>query len=234
MRAHPDKAFQRGLFDACSRVMLDAHAAAAAGDRARARHRHRGRLPARRRCATSRSPPTSRRFAVLGRERRPVLLDAGGGARAQRRPQAGDGDAPDRRIHRRRDGARARARQPRRPAPSSSTPRWRSSTDAILAKTPVAIRCRQAHCSTAQIELGLDDAYALATETMACNMMSERRRRRASTPSSPRSRRRAGRDASLPREATELSQDLAQLVVRQRHHLVPVERPSSSRRRPGR
>ena len=44
--------------------------------------------------------------------------------------------------------------------------------DSILAKTPVAIKAgKQAFYR--QLELGLADAYALASETMACNMMAE-------------------------------------------------------------
>ena len=45
-------------------------------------------------------------------------------------------------------------------------------TDSILAKTPVAIKAgKQAFYR--QLEMGLDDAYALASEVMACNMMAE-------------------------------------------------------------
>jgi len=45
-------------------------------------------------------------------------------------------------------------------------------TDSILAKTPVAIKAgKQAFYR--QLELGLEDAYALASEAMACNMMAE-------------------------------------------------------------
>jgi enoyl-CoA hydratase/carnithine racemase len=45
-------------------------------------------------------------------------------------------------------------------------------TDSILAKTPVAIKAgKQAFYR--QLELGLDAAYELAGETMACNMMAE-------------------------------------------------------------
>jgi enoyl-CoA hydratase/carnithine racemase len=45
-------------------------------------------------------------------------------------------------------------------------------TDSILAKTPVAIKAgKQAFYR--QLEMGLEDAYALASEAMACNMMAE-------------------------------------------------------------
>ena len=45
-------------------------------------------------------------------------------------------------------------------------------TDSILAKTPVAIKAgKQAFYR--QLEMGLDDAYALASEVMACNMITE-------------------------------------------------------------
>ncbi len=45
-------------------------------------------------------------------------------------------------------------------------------TDSILAKTPVAIKLgKQAFYR--QLETGLEEAYELASETMACNMMAE-------------------------------------------------------------
>ena len=51
-----------------------------------------------------------------GRQHRPVLLDADGGAVAQRLAQAGDGDAADRRDDRRGDRQGFRPGQPRRAA----------------------------------------------------------------------------------------------------------------------
>ena len=45
-------------------------------------------------------------------------------------------------------------------------------TDSILAKTPVAIRAGK-QMFYRQLEMGLDEAYELASETMACNMMGE-------------------------------------------------------------
>ena len=48
----------------------------------------------------------------------------------------------------------------------------RKLTDAILAKTPVAIKAGK-QMFYRQLEMGLDDAYELASETMACNMMAE-------------------------------------------------------------
>lgn len=48
----------------------------------------------------------------------------------------------------------------------------RKLTDSILAKTPVAIKLgKQAFYR--QLEMGLEQAYDLASETMACNMMAE-------------------------------------------------------------
>ena len=48
----------------------------------------------------------------------------------------------------------------------------RKLADSILAKTPVAIKAgKQAFYR--QLEMGLEGAYALASETMACNMMAE-------------------------------------------------------------
>jgi enoyl-CoA hydratase/carnithine racemase len=48
----------------------------------------------------------------------------------------------------------------------------RKLTDSILAKTPVAIRAGK-QMFYRQLEMGLDDAYELASEVMACNMMAE-------------------------------------------------------------
>lgn len=48
----------------------------------------------------------------------------------------------------------------------------RKLTDSILAKTPVAIKAGK-QMFYRQLELGLDEAYELASETMACNMMAE-------------------------------------------------------------
>lgn len=45
-------------------------------------------------------------------------------------------------------------------------------TDSILAKTPVAIKAGK-QMFYRQLEMGLDAAYELASETMACNMMAE-------------------------------------------------------------
>ena len=45
-------------------------------------------------------------------------------------------------------------------------------TDSILAKTPVAIKAGK-QMFYRQLELGLDAAYELASEVMACNMMAE-------------------------------------------------------------
>jgi enoyl-CoA hydratase/carnithine racemase len=48
----------------------------------------------------------------------------------------------------------------------------RKLTDSILAKTPVAIKAGK-QMFYRQLEMGLDDAYELASEVMACNMMAE-------------------------------------------------------------
>jgi enoyl-CoA hydratase/carnithine racemase len=45
-------------------------------------------------------------------------------------------------------------------------------TDSILAKTPVAIKTGK-QMFYRQLEMGLDEAYELAAEVMACNMMAE-------------------------------------------------------------
>jgi len=48
----------------------------------------------------------------------------------------------------------------------------RKLTDSIVAKTPVAIRAGK-QMFYRQLEMGLDEAYELASETMACNMMAD-------------------------------------------------------------
>lgn len=48
----------------------------------------------------------------------------------------------------------------------------RKLADSILAKTPVAIRAGK-QMFYRQLEMGLDEAYELANEVMACNMMAE-------------------------------------------------------------
>ena len=48
----------------------------------------------------------------------------------------------------------------------------RKLTDSILAKTPVAIKAGK-QMFYRQLEMGLNEAYELASETMACNMMAE-------------------------------------------------------------
>ncbi len=114
LRANPGRAILRGVFAQCSRLMIQHRQAAEAGDRAGARRRHRGGLPAGRHL---RSGGRRRRCALrhAGRQYRPVLLDADGGAVARGRPQAGDGDAAHRRSRStRRAGARMGPRQPRR------------------------------------------------------------------------------------------------------------------------
>ena len=103
-------------------------ASAAAGDRRRAGRRDRGRLPAGRELR-SRGRLGDGGLRHARRQYRPVLLDADGGAVAQRPAQARDGNA----AHRRADRGRRRARDiglvnrvvP--PAPNA-TPRsrWRS------------------------------------------------------------------------------------------------------------
>lgn len=45
-------------------------------------------------------------------------------------------------------------------------------TDSILAKTPVAIKAGK-QMFYRQLEMGMEDAYELASETMACNMLAE-------------------------------------------------------------
>ncbi len=115
---------------------------------------------------------TEARFAVSGVNCRPVLLDAERRAVAQRPPQAGDGDAAHRRFHRRRGGARPRPRQPRRRRPSSSTRRSRrwSARSSPSRGSAIAIGKEQFY---RQIETGIAEAYAIAGEAMACNMMDE-------------------------------------------------------------
>ena len=57
-------------------------------------------------------------------------------------------------------------------APEQLDAEIRKLTDSILAKTPVAIKAGK-QMFYRQLEMGLDEAYELASEVMACNMMAE-------------------------------------------------------------
>ena len=57
-------------------------------------------------------------------------------------------------------------------APEQLDAEIRKLSDSILAKTPVAIRAGK-QMFYRQLEMGLDEAYALASEVMACNMITE-------------------------------------------------------------
>ena len=134
---------------------------AAAGDRRGAGRGVGGRLPA------GRELRSRRRLDQGGlrharRRYRAVLLDADGGAVAQRGAQARDGDAAHRRDRRR----------PRRPPPSASStrgaggPRRRAGGDRLAhagsrRSRRTSLKHRQGRRSTARVEMPLAEAYAL-------------------------------------------------------------------------
>ena len=140
-----------------------------AGHRRGARHRDRGRLPARR-DLRSRGRGAKRTVLHAGRQHRPVLLDADGGAVAQRAAQAGDGDAAARRYAVRRRRRRLRPRQPRRAGRRGCWPRrWRWPRK-IADKSPLTVAIGKA-AFYAQAEMPLAEAYAYASKVMVDNMM---------------------------------------------------------------
>ena len=123
-RSDPDGGrayFTAASWTTCSAMMQQIVRPAAAGDRRGARRRHRRRLPAGRELRSRGRLRRPRKFATPGVEYRPVLLDADGGAVAQCRAQARDGNA----AHRRHGLGRGRARASgssiawSRPAPSA-------------------------------------------------------------------------------------------------------------------
>ena len=98
--------FPAASWTTCSAMMQQIVASAAAGDRRGAGRGDRGRLPAGGKLR-SRGRLDRGELRHARRQHRPVLLDADGGAVAQRRAQARDGDAAHRRH-------RSRPRRPQR------------------------------------------------------------------------------------------------------------------------
>ena len=144
---------------------------AAAGDRRGARRRRPRPAASWSRAAISRSPRRKARLRHARRRYRPVLLDADGGAVAQRRAQARDGDAAHRRHHLGREG---------RSASASSTRSCRHGQERAKAHRARAARSpsKSSHvigigkeAFYRQLELPLADAYRYAAEVMTENMM---------------------------------------------------------------
>ena len=109
-------------------------------------------------------------FATPGRRYRTVLLDADGGAVAQRSAQAGDGNAAHRRAgfgsERRAISASSTASSP--PAPNGMRrSRWRKK---VALKSAYTIKLGKA-AFYRQAEMSLADAYRYAAEVMTENMM---------------------------------------------------------------
>ena len=125
------RAYFARIMDALQRADAGDRAPAAAGHRRGAGRRDRGRLPAGREL---RSRGRLRDGALLHarRQYRPVLLDADGGAVAQCRAQARDGDAADRRD----DLGRGRARASASSTASSPRPRTRRGAWRLRAASP--------------------------------------------------------------------------------------------------
>ena len=152
----PRQGFMQALFRQCGRTDADPHPHAAAGHRPRARHRHRGRLPAGRRCATSRSPPTSPNSPS------PASMSACSARRPpwprpQHGPQAGPGNAAHRRLHRRPGSAGQGPGQSRR-ARRRTGRRDRAAGAVDRRQVAVAVRIGK-RMFYRQLEMGLDAAY---------------------------------------------------------------------------
>ena len=159
----------------CGRMIHVAEPAAAC-HRPRARHRDRRRMPARV-DVRSRGRRRHGRLRPARREHRRLLLDAGRGRRAQRRPQTRDGNAAHRRACRCPDGARLGSVN--RVVPGDALDAAvRHFTDIIKARSPATIRLGK-QAFYAQIEQPIAAAYeASPRSAMACNMLARRCRRR--------------------------------------------------------
>ncbi len=169
MRANHRKEYMQGLFRQCGADDDCDHPAAAAGDRPRARHRHGGRLPA----GGELRPGGGRRhgaFRRIGHQRRPVLLDAGGGAR----PATWGASRPWKCCSPATSSMPQEAQRRglvNRVVPADQLDAEVSRlTESICAKSAAAVRMGK-QLFYQQIEMGVDAAYQLAAETMACNMM---------------------------------------------------------------
>jgi enoyl-CoA hydratase/carnithine racemase len=170
MRSNPAKAFQRALFGQCSKLMLTlvrmpqpviarVHGiATAAGCQLVSM------------CDLAVAADNSR-FAVSGVNlglfcSTPSVGLARNVGRKQALEMLLTGDFIDA------ETALARGLVNRVAAPEQLDAEIRKLTDSILAKTPVAIRAGK-QMFYRQLEMGLDEAYELASEVMACNMMAE-------------------------------------------------------------
>jgi len=170
MRSDPSKAFQKALFEQCSRLMLTLTSipqpviarvhgiATAAGCQLVAM------------CDLA-VASDSARFAVSGVNlglfcSTPSVALSRNLGRKQAMEMLLTGDFIDAQT------ALARGLVNRVAAPEQLDAELKKLTDAILAKTPVAITAGK-QMFYRQLEMGLDEAYELASEVMACNMMAE-------------------------------------------------------------
>lgn len=170
MRSDPSKAFQKALFDQCSRLMLTITSipqpviarvhgiATAAGCQLVAT------------CDLAVASDDAR-FAVSGVNlglfcSTPSVALSRNLGRKQAMEMLLTGDFIDAQT------ALARGLVNRVAAPEQLDAEIKNLTDSILAKTPVAIKAGK-QMFYRQLEMGLDEAYELASEVMACNMMAE-------------------------------------------------------------
>lgn len=170
MRSDPSKAFQKALFDQCSHLMLTITSipqpviarvhgvATAAGCQLVAT------------CDLAVASDDAR-FAVSGVNlglfcSTPSVALSRNLGRKQAMEMLLTGDFIDAQT------ALARGLVNRVAAPEQLDAEIKNLTDSILAKTPVAIKAGK-QMFYRQLEMGLDEAYELASEVMACNMMAE-------------------------------------------------------------
>ena len=114
------------------------------------------------------------RQRALRRERhrpRALLLDADGGALAQRQPEDRARHADDRRDDLRGAGARGRARQPRR-AGGALRAETDKVVDRLLARPPGVLALGK-KAFAEQLAMPIADAYRFATATIVDNMLME-------------------------------------------------------------
>ena len=144
-------------------------ASAEARGRRRAGHRHRGRLPAGGELR-SRGRLGGCRLRHARRRYRPVLLDADGGAVAQRPAQAGDGDAAHGRADFGGDGARTIGLVNRVVAAGTERDAAIALAQKVALKSAYTVKLGK-EAFYRQAEMSLADAYRYAAEVMTENMM---------------------------------------------------------------
>ena len=112
----------------------------------------------------------AREIRHAGRQYRPVLLDADGGAVAQRPAQGGDGNAADRRHDLGRGRARVSASSIAWSRPAASATKRSKLAEKIAAEIGLTVKIGK-EAFYRQAEMPLAEAYRYASEVMIENML---------------------------------------------------------------